>query len=230
MIKDTYGNPRFYGVYRGVVKDTNDPLGKFRVKLQVPQVLSGAVTEWAWPIVSVSNTTVSVPAVGEGVFVVFEGGDPSFPLWSGKFTGSTEIVAQTFPEDKPFTVRGGSTGTQPTFSSEPLFTGSYSKNGSLVHFQIQVDMDNITNFGTGQYYVDLPFSAKHNYYLRDGCVHDISTDKQYSIGGHVSSGSKQLLLRSTSSNGNDVPFEHNVPFNLNAADNFHIAGTYITSE
>ena len=226
MIKDEFGNRRFFGVYRGVVYSTNDPLNKSRVKLKVPQILADAVSGWAWPIVSVANTEVFTPSVGDGVFVVFEGGDPSFPLWSGLFSGRIP----TAPVDTPFAVVGGTLGTQPTFSGTPLFTGTYAKNGPLVHFQIQVDMDNITNFGSGQYYVNLPFAAKHNYYLRDGCLHDISTGKEYAMGGHVVAGSKQLLLRSTSSNGNDVPFEHNVPFNLNAADNFHIAGTYITAE
>lgn len=226
MIKDSDGNVRFYGTYRGVVVDTRDPLNKNRVRLQVPQVLSNQTTGWAWPIVSVANTAVFTPSVGDGVFVTFEGGDPSFPLWSGLFSGSIPTV----PVDTPFAVVGGALGTQPTFSGTPLFTGTYVKNGPLVHFQIQVDMDNITNFGSGQYYLELPFTAKHNYYLRDGCLHDISTGKEYSMGGHVVSGSKQLLLRSTSSNGNDVPFEHNVPFTLATADNFHIAGTYITSE
>lgn len=88
MIKDAYGNPRFYGIYRGVVQDNKDPLGKFRVKLQVPQVLSDAITEWAWPIAPTSNTAVATPAIGDGVFVAFEGGDPSYPLWSGLFNGT----------------------------------------------------------------------------------------------------------------------------------------------
>jgi hypothetical protein len=226
MIKDEFGNRRFYGVYRGIVTDKLDPLNKGRLKLRVPQVLAEETTGWAWPSYQPGVINV-LPEVGSGVFVMFEGGDPSFPVWLGAFT---ETPPAPVVVDSPFSVVGGTLGTQPTFSGAPLFTGSYVKADDLVHFQIQVDMDNITNFGTGQYYLELPFTAKHNYYLRDGCVHDISTDKQYSIGGHVSAGSKQLLLRSTSSNGNDVPFEHNVPFNLNAADNFHIAGAYITEE
>lgn len=41
---------RFYGVYRGVVVDSKDPESKGRVRLQVPQILGNAVTNWAWPI------------------------------------------------------------------------------------------------------------------------------------------------------------------------------------
>ena len=132
-------------------------------------------------------------------------------------------------ESITFTVVGGTTGTQPTFSSAPLFTGSYTKLGNLVHFQIDVDMDNITNFGTGEYYVDLPFNASHPYQFRDGCLHHISTGRNYSISGHVAVGQKRLYLFTTDSQGNrvfDAAFTSTVPVTLAVADNFHIAGTY----
>jgi hypothetical protein len=125
-----------------------------------------------------------------------------------------------------FTVAGGTLGTQPTFTGAPLFTGSYTKIGNLCHFQIDVDMDNITSFGTGQYYMTLPFPAEHNYLVSDGCLHDISANDQYSVMGHVVAGSNQLRLLSVASNGKHVPFTHNVPVTLAIADNFHIAGTY----
>jgi hypothetical protein len=126
----------------------------------------------------------------------------------------------------PFTVAGGTLGTQPTFTGAPLFTGSYTKIGNLCHFQIDVDMDNITSFGTGQYYMTLPFPAEHNYLVSDGCLHDISANDQYSVMGHVVAGSSELRLLSIASNGKHVPFTHNVPVTLAVADNFHVAGTY----
>lgn len=125
-----------------------------------------------------------------------------------------------------FVPAGGTTGTQPTFNGTPLFTGSYNKLGRIVHFAIDVDMDNITNFGTGQYYMDLPFKARRNYLLSDGCLHDISTGDEYAILAHISAGSNRMFLLTTASNGRQVPFEHNVPVTLSTADNFHIAGTY----
>lgn len=41
---------KFYGIYRGVVADSEDPLELGRVKLFIPQVLGEAVTDWAWPV------------------------------------------------------------------------------------------------------------------------------------------------------------------------------------
>jgi hypothetical protein len=131
-----------------------------------------------------------------------------------------------------FVVNGGTTGTQPTFTGDPLFSGNYIKNGSLVHFEIQVDMDNITNFGTGQYFLDLPFPAKYGYIFRDGCLHDINTDREYHISGHVYAGQTQMLLFTTDVQGsrlNDFEFSQGEPITLSTADNLHIAGTYISA-
>jgi hypothetical protein len=144
-------------------------------------------------------------------------------------TGATGTEGPT-PQEQSFIVQGGTGGTQPTFTGPPLFSGSYVKIAQLVHFQIQVDMDNITNFGTGQYYVDLPFPAKYGYQVREGCVHDISTSRQYSVGGHVLAGQSKLELNFTDSNGRDTPFTHNTPFVLAIDDNFHISGTYIAED
>ena len=105
------------------------------------------------------------------------------------FQNASGVVAYT--SDIPsfaevvYEIEGGTAGTQPTFTGAPLFSGSYIKTGSLVHFQIQVDMDNITNFGTGQYYLTLPFESKYGYMFRCGCLHDFNTGREYHISGHV---------------------------------------------
>ena len=132
-----------------------------------------------------------------------------------------------------YAVTGGTTGTQPTFSGSPLFTGSYVKTGVLCHFRIDVDFDNITSFGTGQYYLKLPFPSKRNYQLSDGCLHDISTGREYPISGHVLANSDDLYLQSIDSQGNsafNIDFTYNNPVTLATADNFHVAGTYIVLE
>jgi hypothetical protein len=130
--------------------------------------------------------------------------------------------------EQSFTVNGGTLGTQPTFDGAPLFSGTYVINGPMVHFQIQVDMDNILTFGDGQYFVDLPFPAKYGYQFKEGCLHDISSGKQYAIGGHVYAGQSQMALTFTNSAGQDDPFDYNSPVVLATTDNFHISGTYIS--
>jgi hypothetical protein len=132
--------------------------------------------------------------------------------------------------DTSFTVAGGTLGTQPTFTGAPLFTGSYVKTGPMVHFRIDVDFDNITSFGTGQYYLDLPFPAKYNYEFTAGCLHDISVPRDYPISGHVFAGESRMLLKSIDAQGNTafaVPFTATSPVTLAVADNFHISGDYV---
>ncbi len=127
-----------------------------------------------------------------------------------------------------WTIEGGTlNGSQPTFSSDPMFSGEWYLIGNICHFAIDVDMDNITGFGTGQYYVKLPFSSKVNYLMSDGCLHDDSTGDEYAVLGHVQAGSDILSLLTTTSNGKQNPFTNSVPVNLATADNFHVAGTYI---
>jgi len=144
-----------------------------------------------------------------------------------------ETISTVQGEEVSYTVNGGTSGTQPVFSGPPLFSGSYIKMGKLVHFQIQVDMDNITNFGTGQYFVTLPFKVAHGYMFRDGCLHDISTSREYHISGHAYTDSNIMELFTSDTQGNnlyDFPFTSTEPVILNVADNFHLSGTYITNE
>lgn len=127
-----------------------------------------------------------------------------------------------------FTVLGGTVGgTQPTFTGSPLFFGDYIRIGDLVHFCIRVEFDNITDFGTGQYFLELPFEALFDYQCREGNLFDFSTNRKYSIGGHVFAGSKNLTLNYIGTNGRDEPFVHNQPITLTVDDDFHISGTYI---
>lgn len=136
-------------------------------------------------------------------------------------------------EDFTFTIVGGASGTQPTFNGDPLFSGSYVRTGALVHFQIQVEFDNITNFGTGQYYLDLPFTSKYNYQFASGCLHDVSNGREYPIFGHVYAGEKRVYLQSLDNQGSNtfnVDFTHTVPITLSTADNFHVSGMFVTDD
>jgi hypothetical protein len=123
-------------------------------------------------------------------------------------------------------VVGGTLETQPTFNGVTLFDGRWTLVGKICHFSVDVQMTNITSFGTGQYYIDLPFNAKANYLLSNGCLHDQSTGDEFAILGHVVAGSNRMTLLSTISNGKQSPFTNSVPVNLTIDDTFHIAGTY----
>jgi hypothetical protein len=91
------GAARYFGLYRGIVADNRDPLGKNRVKLQIPQVLFNSVTDWAW---SLDTPGVAGPklTVGQGVWVQFEGGDPAYPITVGSFGAATQTLSLTLEQ------------------------------------------------------------------------------------------------------------------------------------
>lgn len=167
------GSSDFFGIYRGVCVDNDDPEGLNRIRLKVPQILHTNVTNWAYPCLPVTSnaqhpdhlphlasqvaallnthathtisgttgtgpsypsgththtfsTTAShdahagnsgqlthahedstdpleangtehtphreVPNINQGVWVMFEGGNPNFPIWMGIYTKPTGAI------------------------------------------------------------------------------------------------------------------------------------------
>jgi uncharacterized protein involved in type VI secretion and phage assembly len=77
---------RFYGKYRGTVKDVD--AATMRIKASVPAVYGSVTSGWAWPCVPYAGDSVGfafLPEVGSAVWIEFEGGDISFPIWTGCF-------------------------------------------------------------------------------------------------------------------------------------------------
>ena len=124
MITDEYGNRRFFGIYRGVVQDNADPLGKGRVKLRIPQVLFEAITDWAWAK-DAHGVHVDPPVIGQGVWVQFEGGDPSFPVWVGTFGDNPiQLVGTGGGGGGSFDDLTDATITSPTNRQVPVYNGA----------------------------------------------------------------------------------------------------------
>ena len=86
---------KFYGKYRGIVTDINDPLMTFRVRATVPDVLGDQESGWAMaclPFGSDGMGFFALPKVGSGVWIEFEHGEPDYPIWTGCWIGSTAEV------------------------------------------------------------------------------------------------------------------------------------------
>lgn len=86
---------RYFGKYRGLVKENNDPENLGRIKAQVPEVLGEDITsEWALPCSTYSGDGVGqfmIPPIDAGVWIEFEAGDVSRPIWSGCWWASNEL-------------------------------------------------------------------------------------------------------------------------------------------
>ena len=95
---------KFFGKYRGLVTDNRDPLLRGRLKVQVPQVLGDAEI-WALPCVPYAGKDVgffAMPKNSTVVWVEFEAGDPSFPIWTGCLWALGDIAAADAAPDIKF--------------------------------------------------------------------------------------------------------------------------------
>lgn len=75
---------RFFGKYRGIVTEVD--AATLRIKAKVPAVLGDAPTGWCDPCVPYAGDGVGfafIPEANAGVWIEFEGGDVSYPIWSG---------------------------------------------------------------------------------------------------------------------------------------------------
>lgn len=82
---------RYFGKYRGYVHRVDDPLKLGRIQAVVPRLLGDTPTGWAMPCTPYAGPDqglFTVPDVGSGAWIEFEGGDLSSPIWSGMWWGA----------------------------------------------------------------------------------------------------------------------------------------------
>jgi uncharacterized protein involved in type VI secretion and phage assembly len=95
---------RFYGKHRGIVEDVDDTEKLGRITAQVPSVYGDATTSpWALPCVPFAGDGygwVTLPKKGDGVWIEFEGGDPSRPIWTGFWWGTDELPSPGGPQQR----------------------------------------------------------------------------------------------------------------------------------
>lgn len=89
----TYINGTYFGKYQGKVVDNKDPESLGRLLVDVPGVLHGHHL-WAVPCLPFAGDDMgmySLPKNGSYVWVEFERGDSSFPIWTGCFWGKGQL-------------------------------------------------------------------------------------------------------------------------------------------
>ncbi len=84
----------YYGKYRGLVSDNNDPRGMGRLRARVPELLGEVDSGWALPCAPYAGNgegQFTVPPEGAGVWIEFESGDLSRPVWSGCWWAENQV-------------------------------------------------------------------------------------------------------------------------------------------
>jgi hypothetical protein len=148
------------------------------------------------------------------------------------------------------TVSTGMVRYSPTFAATELaFTGSdttyptynsyYVKSGKMVSFVIEVNLSTVTNFGTGQYKLQLPFTPAFGFNHFTGWAWadpnvDPDTGTGHTIINADTAGITDVLdlhyLKSAG--GANAPiregiFNHNTPVTLSTISKIYVNGTYI---
>lgn len=80
---DPVGKPRFFGTYRGIVKNNSDPKKENKLRVSIPQITGEDYLDWAEPCFNQINGPIVLPKVGDTVWITFESGDTSYPVWTG---------------------------------------------------------------------------------------------------------------------------------------------------
>lgn len=99
---------RYYGKYRGTVTDID--ASTLRIKAKVPSVLKDQKTGWCMPCVPYAGDNVGfafLPEQGSGVWIEFEGGDLSYPIWTGCYWRQGEIPSDATPTVKAIVTKAG---------------------------------------------------------------------------------------------------------------------------
>jgi uncharacterized protein involved in type VI secretion and phage assembly len=102
----TRAQEQYFGKYRGLVVDNQDPENRARLMLKVPSVLGDAeATHWAEPCMPFGGLADQglflVPEVGAQVWVEFEEGNVNKPIWTGTVWQQADDVPSEAAERSP---------------------------------------------------------------------------------------------------------------------------------
>ncbi|MFW6201523.1 MAG: phage baseplate assembly protein V [Gemmatimonadota bacterium] len=101
---------RYYGKYRGIVQDVEDPDDRGRIVVKVPEVYGDTDSPWASPSVPFagdSHGLVVLPEEDDGVWVEFEAGDPCRPIWTGCWWAGDEMPESASPRRRVLATTAG---------------------------------------------------------------------------------------------------------------------------
>ena len=142
-----------------------------------------------------------------------------------------------------FGVASVSTSFNPQFRSNTgntlagtVSTGSYVKQGPIVHLRINVDFANTTDFGANsQYQFTLPFPVASTITLRGGTLHNEGTDARYHIAGitdieDASPDANTTMKLYYSGSTTDLAWKYSTPVNATSnTSHFDLSGSYETT-
>lgn len=151
---------RYYGKYRGIVSDNNDPSNLGRIKARVTELLGTVETGWALPCAPYAANNEGqfmVPPINAGVWIEFESGDLSRPIWTGCWWGNNQV-----PQDNsgtgatpPLKIIRSETGLMVTLDDDSRTITVSDENGQNM-IEIKVGQGRITLKSAAKAIVEAP--------------------------------------------------------------------------
>ena len=108
-----YIRSRYFGKYRGLVEEVGEGENVGRIKARVPEVYGddeSALSPWALPCVPFAGKDhglVLLPEEDDGVWIEFEAGDISRPIWTGFWWADDEMPEPGAPQVRALVTTAG---------------------------------------------------------------------------------------------------------------------------
>lgn len=133
---------RFYSIYRGMVMDNNDPNHMNSLQVAIPEIQGGIIV-WALPFGQHGGLKTGfkylAPEIGDTVYIMFEYGNPSKPLWTYHGFGLEQVPEELDDPNKMgiITPNGNMVILDETSGELNIFTeGSITiKSNKVIQFQ-----------------------------------------------------------------------------------------------
>lgn len=151
---------RYFGKYRGKVKDNKDPNKLGAIRALVPEVFGDVISGWALPSTPYAGDGVGqfmIPPIDAGVWIEFEAGEVSRPIWSGCWWGENDLPkdAGSKTASPPLKIIRSEKGLMITLDDNSQIITVSDKNGSNI-LKIQVQQGQIKIQSVSKVIVEAP--------------------------------------------------------------------------
>lgn len=119
--------------------------------------------------------------------------------------------------------------TMQTVNNNMVYTGNpvtieVQRIGKMITANALIDFTNVTNFGTGQYYFDIPAGIPTRAHDLQAGGFLVDNGTYYTIFGTLGAADNKMYLWHPTSNGGSDTVTHNKPANLDATSVINITG------
>jgi hypothetical protein len=171
------------------------------------------------PNVDFSTNTPTNPRIGDQFF---DTNAELMKYWNGtQWVELADNLYGTTINALPTTIQ--SANNNMTYTGNPVDI-DVQRIGKMITANAFISFANVTNFGTGQYYFDLPAGIPNRAHdlLASGWVQDGGTS--YTCFGTLGATANKMYLWVPTSNGGSDALDHNTPTVLDTASTINITG------